>query len=113
MSTHHVFVNLEICPAILGVRTLHPPQAGGFAIADFESSETDHAKLLRLGEGATSLMLQKQRGDKWELLQTFAANQDGLDEALYLGRKVAERAPWDVMQLVSANGTEIRHWSKS
>ncbi len=63
MSTHHVFVNLEICPALLGVCTLHPPQTGGFAIADFESSETDHAKLLRLGEGATSLTLQKQRGD--------------------------------------------------
>ena len=86
---------------------------GGFAIAHFESSETDHAKLLRLGEGATSLTLQKQRGDTWEPLETFAANQDGLDEALCFGRKGAERAPWDVMRLVSANGTEIRHWSKS
>jgi hypothetical protein len=113
MSTHHVFVNLEVCPALLGVCTLHPPQTGGFAIAHFESSETDQTKLLMLGEGATSLTLQKQRGDTWEPLETFAANQDGLDEALYCGRKVAERAPWDVMQLVSANGTEIRHWSKS
>ena len=113
MSTHHVFVNLEICPALLGVCTLHPPPMGGFAIAHFESSETDHAKLLGLGEGATSLTLQKQRGDDWEPLETFAANQDGLDKALYFGHKVAERAPWDVMQLVSADGTEIRHWSKS
>ncbi len=114
MSMHHVFVNLEICPALLGVCTLHPPQTGGgFAIAHFESSETDQAKLLMLGEGSTSLTLQKQRGDKWEPIETFAANQDGLDEALHVGRKVAERAPWDVMQLVSTNGTEIRHWSKS
>jgi hypothetical protein len=90
MSTHHVFVNLEVCPALLGVCTLHPPQTGGFAIAHFESSETDQTKLLMLGEGATSLTLQKQRGDTWEPLETFAANQDGLDEALYCGRKVAE-----------------------
>ena len=54
MSTHHVFVNLEICPALLDVCTVHPPPMGGFAIADFEWSETDQAKLLALGEGATS-----------------------------------------------------------
>jgi hypothetical protein len=113
VSTHLVFVNLAIVPALLGVCTLNPAATGGFAIGDFESLETDQAKLLKLGEGSTSLRLQRQRGDQWVPIETFAANQNGLDEALYMGIKVARLAPWDVMQLVSANGTEIRHWSKS
>jgi hypothetical protein len=112
MSTHHVFVNLAIAPALLGVCTLHPPQTGGFAIAHFESSETDQAKLLKLGEAATSLRLQMQRGERWEPFETFAACQSGLDEALYVACKVAEGAPADVLRLVSANGTEIRRWPK-
>ena len=93
MSTHHVFVNLEICPALLDVCTVHPPQMGGFAIADFEWSETDQAKLLALGEGATSLTLQKQRGDKWEPLRPLRPIKTDSTKRSTLAAKLRRKPP--------------------